>query len=55
MISVIFYFIMGLNLLGGSLIFIGYRDHYLVQKVQSPLHIETPIMHLHTVIIFPQH
>lgn len=45
---------MGLNLLGGSLIFIGYRDHYLVQKVQSPLTIENTYYALaYTVIIFP--
>ena len=33
MISTIYYYLLMFSLLGGSLIFIGFRDHYLIQRV----------------------
>lgn len=37
MISLIFYYIMVFSLTGGSLIYLGLRDHYLVSKVRLPV------------------
>lgn len=54
MISGIFYYMLVFNLLGGSLIYIGLRDHYLIQKISSLETIDKAYYALaYTSIAFP--
>ncbi len=36
MISTIYYFMLLFNMIGGSLIYLGFRNHYLIQKINTP-------------------
>lgn len=54
MISVIYYYILGFNLLGGTLIYIGFREHYMIQKIRTESVIDTTYYILaYTVLMFP--
>lgn len=54
MISTIFYFLLVFNLIGGSLIYIGIREHYLIQKIHILQTIDTTYYALaYCMIVFP--
>ena len=54
MTSAMYYYILAFNLIGGSLIYIGLRKHYLIQKVADASTIDTGYYALaYTVIMFP--
>ena len=54
MISTIYYFILVFNLIGGSLIYAGYRDHYLVQKIIRTETIDKAFFSLaYSVVLLP--
>ena len=41
MVSAIFYFMLVFNFIGGSLIYVGFRNHYLIQKVKQETTIDS--------------
>lgn len=54
MISLPLYYILMLNLLGGTLIYIGFREHYMIQKIFNAHVIDkTYYIIAYTVIMFP--
>lgn len=54
MVSVLYYYILVFNLIGGSLVYIGFRDHYLIAKISEPENIDRTYYALaYTVIMFP--
>lgn len=54
MISALYYYILVFNLIGGSLIFIGFRDHYLINRIRTPGILEKTYFALaYSVIMFP--
>ncbi len=55
MISALYYFILIFNLIGASLIYLGFRDHYLIKKIDSyPKLIDnTYYMLAYSMIMFP--
>lgn len=54
MISAIYYYIMVFNLIGASLIYIGFKDHYLIRKLASEETIDRTYSALaYCVIMFP--
>ena len=54
MISTIYYFILVFSLIGGSLVFIGLRKHYLIQKITQQSTINKTYFFLaYCVIVFP--
>ena len=54
MISTIYYFILAFSLIGGSLVFIGMREHYLIVKVKQQSSIDLAYFCLaYCVIAFP--
>ena len=54
MISALYYYIMFFNLIGASLIFVGFRDHYLIRKLASEETIDKTYYALaYCVITFP--
>lgn len=54
MISAIYYYILGFNLIGATLIYLGFREHYMIQEIQTESVIDTAYYILaYTVIMFP--
>ena len=54
MVSYIYYYFIAFNLLGGSLVYIGLREHYLIQKVRIPATFDTTYGFIaYTAIAFP--
>ena len=54
MVSYIYFYFIAFNLLGGSLIYLGLRDHYLIQRVRNANTIDTTYGFLaYTAVVFP--
>ena len=54
MVSAIYYYILGFNLIGGTLIYLGMREHYMIQNIRKESVINTTYYILaYTVIMFP--
>lgn len=54
MISAIYYYILGFNLIGGTLIYLGMREHYMLNNIYGEAVINTSYYILaYTVIMFP--
>ena len=54
MISVLYYYILVFNLAGASLVYIGARNHYIIQAIKSEevIHVTYWIL-VYTVLMFP--
>ena len=54
MISTIYYYMMGFNLIGCSLVYLGFREHYLIKKIQIDYILDYTYYALaYTMIAFP--
>lgn len=54
MISAIYYYILGFNLIGGTLIYLGMREHYMIRNIRKESIINATYYILaYTIIMFP--